>query len=119
MKTSGNTTSTLSEDVVEFILTRGIDEFENLNVSSIARKFSINRCYLSHRFKFDTNYTLHEYILMIKILRSLVELQENGDITIAEIAKRMGFSDSAYFRRVFKQRVGITPGKYKNCFKKP
>ncbi len=118
MKSSGIDGSTLSENVVEYILTRGIDEFENLNVRTIAKKFDINRCYLSHRFKCDTSYSLHEYILKIKILRSLVELQENGDITIGEIAKRMGFSDCDYFRRIFKQRVGITPGKYKNCFKK-
>lgn len=118
MKMTDNSGSTLSENVVEFILTRDFHEFENLNVSSIAKEFNSNRCYLSHRFKCDTNYTLHDYIVMIKILRSLVELQENGDITIAEIAKRMGFSDSDYFRRVFKQRVGITPGKYKSYFKK-
>jgi len=118
MKSGGNSASTLSEDVVEYILTRGIDEFENLNVSSIAQVFNSNRCYLSHRFKCDTKYNLHEYIVMIKILRSLVELQENGDITIAQIAKQMGFSDPDYFRRIFKQRVGITPGKYRNYFKK-
>ena len=118
MTSNSSGPSKLSENVVEFILTRDIDQFESLNVSAIARKFSVNRCYLSQRFKADTKYNLHEYIVMIKVLRSLVLLQEQGDLTIGEVAKRMGFADPDYFRNIFKKRVGITPGKYKNYFKR-
>lgn len=114
----GSGSSKLSENVVEFILTRDINQFESLNVSAIAQKFNVNRCYLSQRFKADTKYNLHEYIAMIKVLRSLVLLQEERKLTIGEVAKRMGFSNPEYFRNVFKKRVGITPGKYRNYFKK-
>jgi AraC-like DNA-binding protein len=119
MKLNGCNPTKLSYRVVEFILTRDIADFESLNVNSIAREFKINRSYLSQRFKRDIKYSLHEYILMIKILRSLtlLEIRENR-ITIEDLSQKMGFSGSDYFRRVFKQKMGITPGKYRNLFKK-
>jgi AraC-like DNA-binding protein len=119
MKLNGCSPTKLSYRVVEFILTRDIADFESLNVNSIAREFKVNRSYLSQRFKRDIKYSLHEYILMIKILRSLtlLEMRENR-ITIEDLSQKMGFSSSDYFRRVFKQKMGITPGKYRNLFKK-
>jgi two-component system response regulator YesN len=118
MKSNGSSSSTISDSVVEFVLTRDIKDFETLNVSSIAREFKINRSYLSQRFKYDKKYSLHEYILMIKLLRALSLLESSSDITIEELSKKMGFANADYFRRVFKERIGTTPGKYKSLFNK-
>ena len=48
---------------------------------------------------------------------SLDELLENSDFSIEEISQKLGFSSGAYFSRVFKKQVGISPLKYKK--KKP
>jgi len=118
MKIIGSTISRVSDNVVEYILTREVDDLENLTVNSIARTFKINRCYLSQRFKFDKQFSLHQYILMVKILRSLVLLEGNEDITVEKLSRTMGFSSGDYFTRVFKKIIGTTPGKYKICSKK-
>ena len=118
MKSNGGSLSTVSDRVVEFVLTREIKELENLTVSAIARKFKLNRCYLSQRFKYDKKFSLHDYILMVKILRSLSLLEAKDEITIDVLAKKMGFASSDYFTRVFKRIIGTTPGKYKSCFRK-
>lgn len=118
MKSNGSSPSKLSESVVEYILTRDLKEFESLNVSTIARRFKVNRCYLSQRFKSDKTFSLHEYILMVKILRAVSLLESEDEMTIEELAKKMGFSSPDYFRRIFKRRLGITPGKYKSYFRK-
>jgi AraC-like DNA-binding protein len=110
--------STVSDDVVEFILSCGIEELSNLTVNSIAREFDLNRSYLSHRFKSDTDFSLHEYILMVKILRSLSLLERNEKMTIEQLSKIMGFSSPDYFTRLFKKKMGTTPGKYKKYFKR-
>lgn len=118
MKLNSCRPAKISYVVVEFILTRDITDFESLNVNSIAQEFNINRSYLSQRFKRDIKYSLHEYILMIKILRSLTLLEmKDNRITIDDLSKKMGFSGSDYFRRVFKQKMGITPGRYKKLYK--
>lgn len=118
MKSSGSGSSKIADTVVEYILTRDVDDFEGLNVSTIARTFSINRCYLSQRFKHDKKFSLHEYIQMVKILRSVTLLESNDEITVDDLSRKMGFSSPDYFRRIFKKRIGTTPGKYKNYFKK-
>lgn len=118
MKSHDNGLSKISDNVVEFVLTRQVQELENLTVNEIARKFSINRCYLSQRFKYDKKVSLHNYILMIKILRSLSLLEGEENITVEDLAKQIGFSSPDYFTRVFKKMIGTTPGRYKNCVKK-
>lgn len=108
----------ISDDVVEFVLTREVRELENLTVNAIARRFNMNRCYLSQRFKYEKKFSLHSYILMIKILRSLSLLETEENITVEDLSKLIGFSSPDYFTRVFKKMIGTTPGRYKNCFKK-
>lgn len=118
MKSNDSSLSTISDKVVEFVLTREVGDLENLTVSAIARKFSVNRCYLSQKFKYDKKFTLHDYILMVKILRSLSLLETQEEITVEDLSRKMGFAGPDYFTRVFKRIIGTTPGKYKNCFKK-
>lgn len=114
--TSASNASTVSDRVVEFILTREVSDLENLTVSSIARSFEINRSYLSQRFKSDKSFSLHDYIVMVKILRAMSLLEKEDSLTVDVLSRKMGFSSSDYFTRVFKKVIGTTPGKYKKCY---
>jgi AraC-like DNA-binding protein len=110
--------SDISDRVIHFILSREIDEFETLNVNSISREFKINRSYLSQKFKLDKRYSLSDYILFVKILRAITLLERTDDMTVEEISEKMGFSGANYFNRIFKKKLGTTPGRYKNLFRK-
>lgn len=117
MKFNEESEFNISDRVVKYIVSCGTDELENLTVNSVARKFNMNRSYLSNRFKEDKNILMHDYIKMIKILRSLT-LLESGEITVEALSKKMGFSSAEYFRQVFKRIVGTTPGNYKKWHRK-
>jgi AraC-like DNA-binding protein len=39
---------------------------------------------------------------------------EGDNCTIAEVAYRCGFNDPVYFTRIFKNKIGITPSKYRD-----
>lgn len=108
----------LSDRVVEYLLTLDIKGFENINVNNIAHKFKVNRCYLSQKFKDDKNFALNDYIITIKILRAATLLASSDEVTTEELAKAMGYSNTQYFCCLFKNRMGTTPGKYKNLIKK-
>ena len=41
------------------------------------------------------------------------ELLRETDISVATVAKRVGFNSANYFYRVFKQWVGMTPTQYR------
>lgn len=44
---------------------------------------------------------------------SALFLLERGDLSIQEVAERLGFSESSTFHRAFKKWTGITPGAYR------
>lgn len=108
----------LSDRVVEYLLTLDIEGFEDINVNNIAHKFKVNRCYLSQKFKDDKNFALNEYIITVKILRAAALLASSEELTTEEVAKAMGYSNTQYFCCLFKNRMGTTPGKYKNYVNK-
>jgi AraC-like DNA-binding protein len=53
-----------------------------------------------------------EYMTDVRI-RTSVQLLEETDKKLAEIAQLCGYSDMYYFIRVFKNKTGVTPGRYR------
>jgi AraC-like DNA-binding protein len=52
--------------------------------------------------------TPHEYILELRVSRAQ-RLLADTDLDIGVIAARVGYSDPAYFSRLFSRRVGVSP----------
>jgi two-component system response regulator YesN len=59
-----------------------------------------------------TGMPLHRYVLHLRLMHA-VNLIENTDLAVSEIADASGFYDVAYFSSYFKKHFGITPTKYK------
>ncbi len=108
--------NSISDDVVEYILSCPAEDLESISVGSLAKKFNVNRSHLSQRFKSDKKFTLHDYIVMVKVLRALSLLESEETITIDDLSRKMGFSSTDYFTGIFKKIIGTTPGKYKKCY---
>lgn len=53
-----------------------------------------------------------EYISDYRINKAK-ELLRDTNIKISGVAEKVGFSDAAYFYRVFKKSVGVTPAQYR------
>ena len=81
---------------------------EPLNRNTIAGYVYLSPDYLSHIFKTDTGIHLSEYILNERLLRAKQMLKDISSITLA-----VGFSNSAYFTKVFKASTGMTPSQYR------
>jgi AraC-like DNA-binding protein/mannose-6-phosphate isomerase-like protein (cupin superfamily) len=90
------------------------EQFANadLGVSHIAELLGCSPDYLSHLFHTETKERLTHYIQRIRIDGAILAL-ETSPLTISEIAYASGFSDPAYFARVFKQHKGTTPQVYR------
>jgi len=104
----------LSEDVVEFIMTCRDEELAAITVSDIAQRFDVDRFKLTRQFKTSKNTTLEFFINREKMIRSAFLLASHDDMTVEEIAERMGFCTSFYFGQVFEKFFGIVPGKYRS-----
>lgn len=90
------------------------EQFANpgLSVQHIAEQLGCSADYLSHLFHTETRERLTHYIQRIRIDGALLAL-EGGVLTISQIAYASGFSDPAYFARVFKQHKGMTPQEFR------
>ena len=86
---------------------------QDLRLSVVAEKFSLNPNYLSALFKRETGQNFIEYIngKRIDLARKLLE---SSDLSAKEISYRCGYQNPNYFSRVFKAVVGRTISEYRD-----
>jgi AraC-like DNA-binding protein len=89
---------------------------ENINkeidLKIIAELIGISTSRLNDIFKTHTSMTPYQYYIQIKIHRACHLLEQPG-MTIKEAAFKLGFYDQYYFSRLFKQKTGIPPSRWK------
>jgi len=85
---------------------------ENITRNDLATHVAITERYLTHCFRQELGITPMEYLNRYRIKRAMV-LLEADQRSITRIAMDVGFSDSSYFNRVFKQKTGISPGAFR------
>lgn len=84
----------------------------NINVNSIAEFLSIDRSYLHRLFKNTTGLSLKNYIINFRI-KNACDLLINTDFPISAISRSIGYEDSLYFSRIFKNKKGCSPTEYR------
>jgi two-component system, response regulator YesN len=85
---------------------------EKLNLSSLATDIHVNPSYLSRKFSEEVGKSFSDYLVdyRIKVAQNLLS---NGDLSISEIAEKVGFNSLHYFSSIFKQKTGLTPKTYR------
>ncbi|MBK1876689.1 helix-turn-helix domain-containing protein [Pelagicoccus mobilis] len=83
-----------------------------LNVKMLAERLQCSPDYLSHLFNTQTGEKLTHYIQRIRIEGAALALQTTP-LYVSEIAWSAGFSDPAYFARVFKKFLDMSPAEYR------
>lgn len=82
-----------------------------MTLDSIARALSMDKYYLSHTFKLQTQSTIFQYILVRRVALAKSLLAQG--YTVAETCHLSGFNDYSNFIRTFKKVTGATPGKFR------
>ena len=104
----------VSDRVLKHVMTVTDREFADLSVSVLANLFHIERCKLSRLFKRQTDITLEDFLFKEKMTRAAFLLKSHGDITVKEVAERIGFCTCDYFIRKFRKHFGVVPGRYRS-----
>ena len=85
---------------------------ENLTNKSLAKELGYHENALNRLFLSETNYTIRQYLLSIRISKAKSLLSETS-IPLVEIAEATGFNNYSYFSYYFKQKEGITPKEFR------
>ena len=85
---------------------------EKIGLADVAEACQVTPRYLSTVFKEVINITVNDYINIGKVDKAMRWLTAS-ELTITEIASRLGFSSTQYFSTVFKRYTHVTPGEYK------
>ncbi len=84
----------------------------DLALAELATLVQISPSYFSILFKQAVGIPPHQYVIQCRIERAKQLLLEN-DLTIADIALRLGFSHQSHLSRHFKRLVGVTPKQFR------
>lgn len=108
--TSKASHSKLCKDVLSYI--RDNYNISNLTNESIAAKFNYHPYHLSKIIKEETGKTLHQFLIYYR-LRLARDLLITTQYNVSEIAWKCGFGTAAYFTKIFRQNMDVTPKEYR------
>ncbi len=103
----------VSDRAVEYILTRKIEDLGGLTGVEIAAAVGVKPSYLSRKFKSDQKIALDDFITREKIHTALYMLEENREMSIEELAGKLGYMELDSFITVFKNYIAVEPERYK------
>ncbi len=86
---------------------------EDVSLEDAAESMGMSPFYFSRQVKTATGKTFLEYFTAYRIERAKKRLQST-EMTISEVGRSVGYSDSNYFAKVFKRTTGCTPSVYRS-----
>ncbi len=87
-----------------------------LSVDSIAGTLGMSTPHMSKLYKQYTMHTVLEDIILMR-MRKARELLLFNDQSVQDISAKVGFANSTYFYKAFKQVNGVTPTEYRKNFR--
>ncbi len=95
--------------VMQFLLK---NRFQKISLEETAAVANLSKEAFCRFFKLRTRNTYTQYLNQLRITEAQKQLLET-DLSISEIAYRVGFENLAYFNRSFKKICGVTPKEWR------
>ena len=105
------TVGLLAGRAVSYVKARYSDE--QLCLGQVAAHLTVSEGHLSREFKKHMGKSFSEYLIDLR-LDEAKRLLRCSQMTIFEIAQRVGFSSQHYFSAQFKRKTGLAPSKYRS-----
>lgn len=88
------------------------ENYRSGELTELAEQLHYDIYWLSREIKKRTGNNFTE-LVQIKRLNHAAFLLKNTTLSISEIAIRVGYENSSYFHRIFREKYGMTPKKYR------
>jgi AraC family transcriptional regulator len=83
-----------------------------LPLTELAAVVYMSRFHFARLFRRSTGDSPHRFVIRQRIVRAC-EFLARSELTIAAIARRVGFRTPSHFTTVFRRMIGVTPGSYR------
>ncbi|HYD61109.1 MAG TPA: helix-turn-helix domain-containing protein [Noviherbaspirillum sp.] len=90
---------------------------DNILMEQVADEFGLSMRNFIRRFKEATSQTPIQYLQNLRIEKAKL-LLESSQESFDRITQRVGYEDSNSFRRLFRERVGLSPSAYRKRFER-
>ena len=94
------------------IIEKNIDNV-SFNVNTFASEMWLSRTNLFNKLKGVTGQTPNDFIVNIRLKKSIYYLTNNPNLSIADIAMHVGFGSTSYYIKKFHELFGVTPSQYR------
>ena len=98
--------------MIQYIHTNYANE---LTLDVLSKFMHLNKDYLSKLFKREVGMTFIAYLNHYRVEQAKLLLRTTDD-SLAEIASAVGYSDPAYFSRIFKKITDLSPNQYRQTY---
>ncbi len=98
-------------DKINSMIEAGFDD-PSFSLDYLADSIGMSTAYVSRIYKQYTGNTIID-ILADKRMNKARELLVSTQLSVSEIAERVGYSNPTYFYRVFKKENGVTPNEFR------
>lgn len=85
---------------------------EKITLDDVAAHVHLSRPHVGRVLGEELGQSFTDFVAGFRIEKSR-ELLANAALSLAEVAELTGFSDQSYFSKVFRKKVGMTPGEYR------
>lgn len=107
-----DSTNIIVEQIRTYLDQHYLSEF---TLEQIARSLNISPYYLVHVFKEQTGSSPMQYVINRRIGEAQ-SLLISSDLPVTRIAAIVGYDNANYFNMLFRKKVGVTPGSYRNQY---
>lgn len=87
-----------------------------INLDDLANFMHLNKAYLCQLFKKEVGMTYVAYLTQYRVEQAKKRLRETS-LSLGEISEEVGYTDPAYFSRIFKKQTSISPNQYRQTYK--
>lgn len=87
----------------------------DISIDFMAERIGMGSRSFIRRFKAATGHAPGAYVQSLR-MAAAKELLENNSIPVVTVSAQVGYTDLAFFRRLFKRHTGLTPTEYRERF---
>lgn len=88
------------------------EKYADITIKELVERFHFNEDYYNRLLKEKTGMTYSEYVQNLRLLQAEKLLKTTG-MTVDEVANQVGYHNKGYFYKIFVERFGVTPSKFR------